>query len=64
MNPLAITGQFFKEVVSELRKVTWLSRQQMLGSTTVVIVLVVVLSLFVGAVDFLLSIFMGSLLGK
>ncbi|MBI4249786.1 MAG: preprotein translocase subunit SecE [Elusimicrobia bacterium] len=64
MNPLAITGQFFKEVVSELRKVTWLSRQQMLGSTTVVIVLVVVLSLFVSAVDFLLSIFMGSLLGK
>ncbi len=47
--------QFLREVKIELKKVTWPSRKQTLGSTAVVIVLVMVISLFLGVVDFGLS---------
>jgi len=43
--------QFLKEVRVELRKVTWPSRKQTLASTAVVIVLVMILSVFLGLVD-------------
>jgi preprotein translocase subunit SecE len=39
----------------ELKKVTWPSRKQTLGSTAVVIVLVMIISLFLGLVDLTLS---------
>jgi preprotein translocase subunit SecE len=35
----------------ELKKVTWPSRKQTVGSTIVVIVLVMLISLFLGVVD-------------
>ncbi len=47
--------QFLKEVYYELRKVTWLSRKEMVASTVVVVALVVVIALFVGFLDFLLT---------
>ncbi len=47
--------QFLKEVYYELRKVTWLSRKEMVASTVVVVALVVVIALFVGFLDFLLA---------
>lgn len=47
--------QFLREVRVELRKVTWPSRKQTVGSTVVVIVLVMLLSLFLGVVDVGLS---------
>lgn len=47
--------QFLREVKIELKKVTWPSRKQTMGSTVVVIVLVMVISLFLGLVDFGLS---------
>ena len=47
--------QFLREVRIELKKVTWPSRKQTLGSTAVVIVLVLVIALFLGAVDIGLS---------
>ena len=43
--------QFLREVRVELRKVTWPSRKQTIGSTIVVIVLVLIISIFLGAVD-------------
>jgi preprotein translocase subunit SecE len=43
--------QFLREVKVELKKVTWSSRKQTLGSTAVVIVLVLIISLFLGIVD-------------
>jgi preprotein translocase subunit SecE len=43
--------QFLREVKIELKKVTWPSRKQTMGSTAVVIVLVVIISLFLGLVD-------------
>ena len=43
--------QFLREVKVELKKVTWPSRKQTMGSTVVVIVIVAVISLFLGVVD-------------
>jgi len=47
--------QFLREVRIELKKVTWPSRKQTIGSTAVVIILVMIISLFLGTVDFGLS---------
>jgi preprotein translocase subunit SecE len=47
--------QFLREVRVELKKVTWPSRKQTIGSTVVVIILVMIISLFLGLVDFGLS---------
>jgi preprotein translocase subunit SecE len=47
--------QFLREVKIELKKVTWPSRKQTMGSTAVVIVLVVIISAFLGLVDVILS---------
>ena len=43
--------QFLREVKTELKKVTWPTRKQTLGSTGVVIVLVMIISMFLGLVD-------------
>jgi preprotein translocase subunit SecE len=47
--------QFLREVKVELKKVTWPSRKQTMGSTLVVLVLVLIISLFLGVVDVGLS---------
>ncbi len=47
--------QFLREVRVELKKVTWPSRKQTIGSTVVVLILVMVISLFLGVVDVGLS---------
>jgi preprotein translocase subunit SecE len=46
---------FFHDVVVEFRKVSWPSRREVMGSTTVVIVVVLVLAVFLFAVDQLFS---------
>ncbi len=43
--------QFLKEAKVELKKVTWPSRKQTLASTSVVIIVVIIVSLFLGIVD-------------
>ncbi|MBF0449555.1 MAG: preprotein translocase subunit SecE [Candidatus Magnetomorum sp.] len=43
--------QFLREVKIELKKVTWPSRKQTIGSTSVVIILVIIFSIFFGVVD-------------
>ena len=47
--------QFLREVRVELKKVAWPSRKQTLGSTAVVLILVLIISLFLGAADIGLS---------
>jgi len=54
---------FFKEVKQELDKVVWPSREELLGSTGVVIVTTLILAAFIGSVDFVLSILLRILLG-
>ncbi len=50
-NFIEATFQFLREVKVELKKVTWPSRKQTIGSTVVVLVLVLLISLFLGVVD-------------
>ena len=54
-NFLNSTVQFLREVKIELKKVTWPSRKQTIGSTVVVIALIILISLFLGSVDIGLS---------
>jgi preprotein translocase subunit SecE len=54
-NLLTKTTQFLREVKIELKKVTWPTRKQTIGSTAVVIALVMIISLFLGVVDFGIS---------
>jgi len=47
--------QFLREVKVELKKVAWPSRKQAMGSTIVVVMLVLLVSFFLGIVDIGLS---------
>ena len=47
--------QFLREVKVELKKVVWPSREQTIGSTVVVLILVMIISVFLGMVDISLS---------
>jgi preprotein translocase subunit SecE len=53
---------FFKEVKVEAKKVNYPSREELIGSTWVVIVTVLVVSFFLGAIDFSLGKFVNYLL--
>ena len=46
---------FFREVKTELKKVVFPSRDEVIGSTKVVIVMVIIIAVFLGIIDFLLS---------
>jgi preprotein translocase subunit SecE len=47
-------SEFFKEVKGELIKVTYPTRDEVAGSTTVVIVLTIIISIFLAAMDAIL----------
>ncbi len=47
--------KFLKEVKGEFKKVTWPTKRELIGSTIVTIVVTLILSLFIGIVDRLLS---------
>jgi len=49
------TVQFLREVRVELKKVTWPARNEIIGSTAVVIVASFVVAFFLGFVDLLLQ---------
>lgn len=46
------TVQFVKDAYSELQKVTWLGRQELIGSTILIIVLVAIMATFISIIDF------------
>jgi preprotein translocase subunit SecE len=45
-------ARFLKEANIELKKVTWPTPRQTLASTSVVIIVVIIVSIFLGIVDF------------
>ena len=53
--PIQQIRGFYHDVVSELKKCTWPSRDELTEATVVVIVSVVILSMFVAVADGLLS---------
>jgi preprotein translocase subunit SecE len=43
--------RYIKETVVEMKKVTWPSKQELIGSTIVTVLVTVVVSIFIFAVD-------------
>ncbi|MCQ2410825.1 MAG: preprotein translocase subunit SecE [Elusimicrobiaceae bacterium] len=54
---------FLRECVAELKKSTWLSRQEVMQSTFLVAIVVALVAAYVGAVDFGLTRVLGALVG-
>jgi preprotein translocase subunit SecE len=48
-------GTFFQEVRAEMQKVTWSTREELIGSTAVVLTTMLILSTFIGVADFVFS---------
>jgi preprotein translocase subunit SecE len=46
---------FFREVKAELKKVVFPSKDEVIGSTKVVVVLVLIIAIFLGLIDLVLS---------
>jgi len=46
---------FFKDVWVEMSKVAWPNKDELIGSTVIVLISLAILSLFIGACDILLS---------
>ncbi|MCX5657625.1 MAG: preprotein translocase subunit SecE [Candidatus Omnitrophica bacterium] len=46
---------FFDETKQELKKTSWSSKDELIGSTVVVIMAVIALAVFIGVIDFVLS---------
>ena len=55
MNILNKVIGFLNEVKVELSKVSWSTRQELVGSTIVVITITLIMGLFIGLLDLLLS---------
>ncbi|MDD5255276.1 MAG: preprotein translocase subunit SecE [Candidatus Omnitrophica bacterium] len=55
MNPAQKTINFVAEVKAELGKVSWSTRQELIGATLVVIVVTSIATLFIGLIDLSLS---------
>ena len=53
---------YFSEVKAELKKVTWPTRKETISSTYVVLIVVIVISAFLGAVDGILAWLVGEIL--
>ena len=56
-------SQYFNGIQVEMKKVTWLSKQEMLGSTIIVGIFSVMIAIFLFFVDFGLSEFVSRILG-
>lgn len=54
---------FLKQSVGELRKSTWLSRQEVVQSTILVMIVVALVSAYVGVIDFGLTKVLGAVVG-
>ena len=55
MNIVKKITNFLKEVKIELNKVSWSTRQELIGSTVVVITVTFIMAVFIGLIDILLS---------
>ena len=56
------TAQFITEVKVEMQKVAWSTKDELIGSTTVVIASTLLLAMFIGVIDIVLSRFIGLIL--
>jgi preprotein translocase subunit SecE len=49
--PSVAPGKFFREVVAELKKVTWPTREETVKLTVIVIIISVAVGAFIGGLD-------------
>ena len=61
--PFEKVKKFLKEVNAELRKVTWPTKDELVGSTIVTVVVSLVVAIFIGIVDRILSVVIRSIFG-
>ncbi|MCX5797671.1 MAG: preprotein translocase subunit SecE [Elusimicrobia bacterium] len=60
-----IAIQFVREAYYELKKSTWLSRQEAVQSTYAVLLIVMLVAIYVACIDFVLTNFLiGPILGR
>ena len=52
---MAKTGNFISQVKTEMQKVAWPSRQELISSTVVVLVSTLVLAAYIGICDLVIS---------
>ena len=55
--------KWWNETIGELRKVTWPTREDALRMTKIVLVVVVIMAVFLGVVDFIFSELIGLVVG-
>jgi len=55
MNIFSKTVNFVKETKQELIKVSWSTREELIGATVVVITVTFILAVYIGVVDLFLS---------
>ena len=48
-------SKYFSDTTQELKKVAWPSRDELIGSTVVVVVMSILVSIFIGIVDQVLN---------
>lgn len=53
--------RYFKEMIGEVKKLTWLTKSELLSHTVVVFVFVIVMALIIYALDFLFGTGVGAL---
>jgi len=56
--------RYFRETIGELRKVSWPTRQETINLTIVVVIVLVVMSAFLGTLDFVFFRMFGLILGS
>lgn len=52
---VARSGRFLREVRAELRKVSWPTRKELISYTVIVLIAVLVVALYIGAIDFVFA---------
>lgn len=55
--------QYLKDTLAELRKMSWPTKDELIGSTIVTVVVSVIISVFIGAVDRVLVMAMKAIFG-
>jgi preprotein translocase subunit SecE len=56
--------RWFRETVSELRRVSWPSRTEARNLTIIVIIVMIIMAILLGGLDWLFFRFFGALLGR
>jgi preprotein translocase subunit SecE len=55
--------RYLKETAAELRKMTWPTKDELIGSTVVVIVVSLIVAVFIGVVDRVLTLMIRTIFG-